>query len=62
MYDPQIQNAIQELSLTGGGASRIRIHLCLADRIGSSLLTGDAEGGADEGWAETITRVDPWAA
>ena len=62
MFGPRIQNEIQQLSLTGGCASRIRIHLCLADLVVYSLLTGDAEGGADGGWAETSTRVDPRAA
>ncbi len=62
MFDLRIQSEIQELSLIVSRGSRIRIHLCVADRIGSSLLTGDAEGGADEGWAETSTRVDPRAA
>lgn len=61
-FGPQIRNEKQELSLTGSSASRVWIHLCLADLIGYSLLTGDAEGGADGGWAETSTRADPQAA
>lgn len=50
------------MSLSGGRASGVWIYLSLADLIDCSLLTGDAEGGADGGWAETSTRVDPKAA
>lgn len=63
VFNPQIQNEINTgIKSYRQLCQRIWIHLCLADLIGYLLLTGDAEGGADEGWAETSTRVDPRAA